>query len=899
MAVIDAMGETMVMLDESGIITAANAAWRQFADENEAPAHVLAAQGLDYFAVCRAAAPHDPVAAQTLQGLEAVRDHRIPSFQMEYPCHSPTTQRWFMANIRPVSKTGKALVVSHIDITQRKLAEDRIARDREQQEIMRRILEIVLRGDELEDSLHAILKLLLTAQYLYLPPRGALIRNQEGGQKRLLASCNLTPDALLRCAALDDDNCDCDAQNGDAGELERHLHIPITSRANQLGMLLLFQPVRTPLDSEARQFLAAVADILASYILRIEAERALIEHHRSLKARADAILITMLDGVVHIDHEGRILSANRAMLDMFGYQEEELLGRPLEILVGRDGHAIALTEGLRRQAVWRHRQGGRIPIELAVSGTHDLGGDSLIVVIRDMSAQKRAEEELQAALQAAEVAADAKGRFLANMSHEIRTPLNAILGFSQIGMRRQDDSAKIFTRIASAGDHLLGLINDILDHSKIEAGKMQTESRPFNLLSTIESVTTLLASRAEARGLSLSTVLAADLPQWTLGDGLRVTQILTNLIGNAIKFTERGGVSLTVHRAADNVTFEVQDSGVGIAPERLGSLFQSFEQADSSITRTYGGTGLGLVISRDLARLMGGDVSVTSRHGVGSRFILRLPLPATMAPESITRSPSRAEARLAGLRLLAAEDVDFNRILLQELMEQEGAQISFSENGRDAVETLQGSTPHDFDLVLMDLEMPVMDGLAAAKRIGCLDPSLPIIGLTAHALADERVKCIAAGMKDVVTKPINFELLIDTITHFTAAKPRKAAFSPAAQAPAPAAPPSAIDWPNLMVYLQGRQDFVHRLIGSLIEHHGETPNHLRQAVADHDRETLLQISHSLKGIAGSLHATPLFELAKHCVDNARSDKPIDVANFTALADSLNQLLAEAREFHKN
>ncbi len=411
---------------------------------------------------------------------------------------------------------------------------------------------------------------------------------------------------------------------------------------------------------------------LAEHQARLEA--AVQERTANLKsseAHSRAILGTMLDGVVHIDAGGSILSVNHAVLDMFGYEEEELVGRNVSVLMP-EPHASAHDDylhrylqtrranivGQRRHVEGRRKDGSLFAIELAVNEMVDDDGSTFIGLIRDMTSQKAAERDLQAALDAARTATQTKARFLANMSHEIRTPLNAVLGLAQIGMRNSAGSPAgiAFGNIATAGEHLLGVINDILDASKIEAGKLRIEQRPFALIATIDRMVSFVTHRAEEKDLTLVVTLAPDLPQWVAGDGLRLAQILTNLLSNAIKFTAAGEVSLRVARDGDDTWFLVSDTGIGMDEEHLARLFQPFEQADSSTTRTHGGTGLGLAISLDLARMMGGDISVESRPGAGSTFTLRLPLPAT-----VTSGTPRRAAIHGGAGLVRAFDTGGRR----------------------------------------------------------------------------------------------------------------------------------------------------------------------------------------------------------------------------------------------
>lgn len=374
----------------------------------------------------------------------------------------------------------------------------------------------------------------------------------------------------------------------------------------------------------------------------------------------------------------------------------------------------------------------------------------------------------------AQQADQAKSRFLAAMSHEIRTPLNAVLGLAEIGKRDSTErrSRTLFAQITESGRHLLGVIDDILDFSKIEAGRFTIESQPFQPLIMIQTVTGLMGRRAEARGLAMKITVDPWLPAWVEGDAQRLQQILLNLLSNAIKFTEAGKVSLSVTREGCLTYFRVADTGIGMDESMRARLFTPFEQADGSITRKCGGTGLGLAISRSLASLMHGSITVESRPGAGSVFTLALPLPQTRSPAAAEEiCVVEPERWLEGLRVLAAEDVEINRLILEDMLVHAGASVVFAENGSQALECLHEHGVSAFDVVLMDVQMPEMDGYEATRRIAALAPELPVIGLTAHALEEERETGLAAGMVDHVTKPINPAVLVAAIQRHVAPPP--------------------------------------------------------------------------------------------------------------------------------
>jgi PAS domain S-box-containing protein len=377
--------------------------------------------------------------------------------------------------------------------------------------------------------------------------------------------------------------------------------------------------------------------------------------------------------------------------------------------------------------------------------------------------------ELSAARDEASRLARVKTDFLANMSHEMRTPLNAVMGFAQVGVKKYPGQpcAETFGRIQDAGQHLLHVINDVLDFSRLDAGKLPIERKPFDLAAAIAQACDLFASDALAKRLDFKVSAAPDLPRWVLGDAQRLQQILVNLLSNAVKFTERGGVSLQVTLDCDDIWFKVIDSGIGMDPEHIDRLFRPFEQADSSTTRRFGGSGLGLAISQNLARLMGGgQIAAESRPGAGSTVSLRLSLPPVATPVQSPAIGARSAPevkRLAGLRLLAAEDDEVNRLILEAMLLREGADLVVVVDGLKVVEQVRREGVDAFDLVLMDLQMPLMDGFEATRRLKELAPTLPVIALTARAFADERERSRAAGMVEHLSKPIDLEDLVRAI----------------------------------------------------------------------------------------------------------------------------------------
>ena len=661
---------------------------------------------------------------------------------------------------------------------------------------------------------------------------------------------------------------------------------------------------------------------LAAYQSHLEE---LVAERTASLARAEAIAHV---GSWHLDIRNNRLTWSDEAYRIFGVPPGEAL--TFESFAA----TIHPADSARVHAAWRSALKGRpydVEHRIIADGrvkwlreraelVYDADGSTVAAhgAVQDITELKAAAEATSAALAAAQRLAQVKSEFLANMSHEIRTPLNAVLGLARIGARDTGDppTRDTFARILDAGEHLLGVINDVLDISKIDAHKLRIEPRPFVLADTVAKARGFVARAAQEKALAYTAEPAPDLPTWVSGDAQRVQQILVNLLSNAVKFTDRGEVRLRVAREGDQTYFKVIDTGIGMTGEQLAHLFTPFEQGDSSVTRRHGGTGLGLAISQKLAGLMGGEITVESAPGAGTSFTLRLPLPVAAPLPAETAVPAQAGSRLRGLRVLAAEDIEVNRLILGDLLIQEGAEVEFAENGCQLLERLRHAGPTAFDVVLMDVQMPEMDGYEATRQLRVRAPGLPVIGLTAHALAEERDRCLAAGMCEHVTKPIDTDRLVATILrHATAARGEvadDAGAAPAApsgeladaasdrtsgSASAATSAPAmgVIDWPALLGRFGGRATFVNKLAGTALASHGDTPARLRSAAQARDKQTLLFVAHTLKGVAGNLSATPLGELAARTEAAIRAGEAAAEALVPELAAATEGLLQALRQ----
>ncbi len=559
------------------------------------------------------------------------------------------------------------------------------------------------------------------------------------------------------------------------------------------GREIHFNVVRTPLrDGRGRvNGLCAIArDITETWRAR-EALRVSEARYRALFESANDAIFVLRDG--------RFADCNHAATLMFGLPREQLLGRaPWEASppFQADGkpseeaakaRIAAAAAGEIRSFEWLHQRGdgklflAEVGLTLMTLGEQDV----VLAIVRDITERKRVESELRRAKEAAEAANRAKSEFLANMSHEIRTPMNGVMGMAELllGTSLTPDQKECVGVILKSAGTLLEIINDVLDLSRVEAGRVELAALPFDLQEAVRQVIDLLVVRARGKGIALEERYDPAAPRLLVGDRLRVVQVLTNLVGNAVKFTGRGHVRVTVRvgdgpaaGGAAGLRVEVEDTGIGIPREKHAAIFEKFTQADPSLTRHYGGTGLGLSIAKQLVELMGGRIGVESVPGEGSTFwfTLRLPLAAPEGPGEPADAEAAAPAagpradsagRALAPRILLAEDDPVSQRVAVRMLERLGCEVDVAGDGREAVDLFARG---DYDLVLLDWQMPAMDGREAAAAIrggGGRSADLararrvPIVALTASALQQDREASLRAGMNDYLTKPVSLEAL--------------------------------------------------------------------------------------------------------------------------------------------
>ncbi len=525
------------------------------------------------------------------------------------------------------------------------------------------------------------------------------------------------------------------------------------------------------------------------------------------EAQARVIRETSIDTMITFDEDGTILTVNPALERMFDYKEEEVAGQNITMLIPsfedidcaqETNHLEVLWRGKLMEVMPQRKDGSCFDAEIQIGKAMVDEEQIYACTISDITQRKQYEQELVAAMQTAEIASRAKTEFLAMVSHEIRTPMNGVLGMTTLLMETEltEEQLEYAHIINKSGDALLSVINDILDYSKIESGKMELEEVPFQLSACIGETFDLFTAKSKDKNLRMNYHVDPQLPEFIEGDITKLRQVFINLVGNAVKFTNEGSIDVQVKLIADYgssimIGVSVHDTGIGIPKEKLPLLFKPFSQLDSSMTRKYGGTGLGLAICKSLIELMGGSIRVDTDKGKGATFMFTIRVKPYLRLED-SADPAREIEEDAALlqlfftpklnysdrasvlepigreqfRILVADDNEINQKLSLRLLEKLGYMVDVATDGNQAVEMAQGKW---YDLILMDIQMPVMDGLEAARRILEELPSEEkpvIVAMTANVLSGERERCLEAGMKDFISKPVQLETLKKMIERY-------------------------------------------------------------------------------------------------------------------------------------
>jgi len=665
--------------------------------------------------------------------------------------------------------------------------------------------------------------------------------------------------------------------------------VPILSGQEQWGSLeLRFTPLSEPgwrgvvLDARVELIAFMMACCFMAFYFYLGRALRQLDPSRAVPERVRQALDTLAEGVLVINMKGDIMLANQAFASVVGQDAEKLTARNVSTFawLKQDQTPLAKSDCpwaivLRERTAQRNArvsledQSGKLRsflVNCSLAGEEkDPGG--LLISLDDVTELQEKEIELHAAKDEAEAANRAKSGFLANMSHEIRTPMNAILGFTDLLRRGYHKSEAEMSRhlatIHSSGKHLLGLINDILDLAKVEAGRMEFERVNCAPHVIIAEVVEILTVRAQEKGIWLRFECATQVPETVLTDPGRVRQIVTNLIGNAIKFTDKGGVRvvLAVHSTGGRqmLGIDVVDSGIGIPANRLEAVFEPFTQAESSTTRRYGGTGLGLTISREFARGLGGDIVARSEMGKGSVFAVTLdpgPLDGVrwLSPQEATTRAAEAAAekgdswQFPAARVLVVDDGEANRELVRLVLEEVGLSVTDAENGQIGVDK---ATEERFDVILMDMQMPVMDGFTATRTLRERGMKLPIIALTANAMKGFEQEVLDAGCSGYLTKPVDIDGLLQTLAGLLGGR-RVAGDALKNERPTPISVDRGVpDDPGPVISRLADHPRLRQVVGKFALQMPGRMQAIEDAWSARDFEAIASLAHWLKGSGGT------------------------------------------------
>ncbi|MDP1796743.1 MAG: ATP-binding protein [Planctomycetaceae bacterium] len=646
----------------------------------------------------------------------------------------------------------------------------------------------------------------------------------------------------------------------------------------------------------------------------------------------DAVFRHLVDanvvGVIVCRLDGRIVDANKAFLEMVEATNDDLVAgrvnwRQLTPPEFRDLDASLiqqLDQNGRFGAAEKEYMlpsGKRVPVLVAGAYTPDKA--QVICFVLDRTLQQQAQTALIQAKEAAERSNRTRGEFLANVSHELRTPMNAILGMTELSLDEElpPRLRDYLETSMEASRTLRYLLDDLLDFSRMEAGRFDFESAPFSLRNTVDQAMRIMSLRAAEKALKLTCHVADDVPNRLWGDQGRLRQIVFNLVGNAIKFTPQGVVHVSLSRDpqtaagdAENavVRLSVKDTGIGISAENQARIFEPFTQVDASSTRSFGGAGLGLAIVRELVFRMGGQIAVESREGEGAQFTVTLPfqidvlMHALADPAAPVANAHKIHETRRTVRVLAVEDAPANRKVVKAILEKRGHHVTLTANGREAVDQL---LHEPFDVVLMDVQMPVLDGLDATRQIRRLPhrADVPIVAMTAHAMRGDREKCLAAGMDEYLSKPLDAQELIRMVERLAGKPPRNrhpstdslteptgGAMEPHSQSASTTPDAKLIDREAALARMAGDATLLREMAGFFIQ---DAPGLFQTLQAEPSSESALRAAHSLRGLACNFGAAAVVELAGR-LESANLPPDVRTQALLDLEQQLHRLLDELR-----
>ncbi|MFT3699321.1 MAG: PAS domain S-box protein [Kofleriaceae bacterium] len=766
--------------------------------------------------------------------LHAYLTGKIDKYEIEIRHrHRDGGQHWMLARglaIRGADGSSHRLIGCMVDITERKKVESRL---REAEQRFRRTFETAAVGMVITDQTARIVACNSTFEQMF--------------------GYRLDELTHLTFAGMSVDSVEYEAhQFGEllAGRIE-HFSVEKRYRRKDGSILCAHVTISAAMRDEhghATEILGVMSDITE----RVAMEKTLRDAEQRFRRTFENAAV----GMAITDPDANFIELNDRLCRFYGYPKEEAQHFRIEhrSLDGTDEERRKLREVVEGREEtftvdkrFRRKDGQIVWHQLTASATlRDESGRAteMLGIVQNITERKTLEIELQAAREAAESANRAKDQFLAHVSHEIRTPMNAVLGMTELAMDATGEHQRQLLQTArSAAGNLLEIINDLLDFSKIEAGKLSLHVTDFSLRALLADLLRALAPRAEAKGLALRHDLDPATPDVLRGDEGRLRQVLMNLLGNALKFTPKGEAHLEV-RLVDCtpehavLAFAVRDTGIGIAPDKQETIFRAFEQGDASTTRTYGGTGLGLTISAQLADLMGGGITLSSEVGRGSRFVLTVPFAIGSAEAIVERrvEPPSTPRRTFVPRVLVAEDNELNVAVVREILNRRSCRAAYANTGRAALSLLDRNS---YDLLLLDLHMPELDGFGVVRAIREREQAtgghLPIIALTARSGEKDREEALAAGMDDFLSKPIEVDALWSTIDRVLALYPP------------PPRPASLLDREVITRVSGGRADVFARLVGVL---QNTLPGQIargRTAFEEHDFDRLRDAAHRLHG----------------------------------------------------